>query len=49
MDRDEILALISKMDDVTDSIEAAAQRLGLFDIRTVPPKLVEMARVLNRV
>ncbi len=46
LDRDETMKLITKLDDVTDSAEAAAQRLDLFAIGKVPPKLVEMAKVL---
>ena len=46
LDRDETMKLITKLDDVTDSAEAAAQRLDLFAIEAIPPKLLEMAKVL---
>ena len=46
LDRDETMKLITKLDDITDSAEAAAQRLDLFAIEKVPPKLVDMAKVL---
>lgn len=48
LDRDEILRLVSKMDDVTDCIETAANRMRLFKIATVPKRLVEMTRVACR-
>jgi len=46
LDRDEILALIGKMDDVTDNIDAAAQRLVLFEITEVPQDIVKLCEVL---
>jgi len=48
LDRDEILNLISKMDDVMDSIERAAKRMLLFELKVLPKKLRDMIRVLNR-
>lgn len=48
LDRDETLKLISKMDDVVDGIEAAAQRMLLFEIQKVPPRLVDLARVVMK-
>ncbi|HOU53898.1 MAG TPA: DUF47 family protein [Myxococcota bacterium] len=48
LDRDETLKLISKMDDVVDGIESAAQRMLLFDIQKVPPRLVDLARVVMK-
>ncbi len=48
LDRDEIVALISALDDVMDWIERAARRMHLFDVPTIPKKLVEMIRVLSR-
>lgn len=48
LDRDEIVRLISTQDDVVDQIEAAAQRLILFDIRVIPTRLKELSRVLLR-
>jgi len=47
LDRDEILKLISKMDDVMDSIDAAARAMQFFELPAVPTKLKEMIRVLN--
>ncbi|MEW6444144.1 MAG: DUF47 family protein [bacterium] len=48
LDRDEILGIISKMDDVMDSIERAAKRLVLFEVRSMPEKLKGMSQVLLR-
>ena len=48
LDRDEIVRLVSKMDDVMDSIERAAKRMLLFEVHSLPKKLIEMIRVLCR-
>ena len=37
LDRDDIHGLISRMDDVLDFIEAAAERVALFQVRRAPP------------
>jgi uncharacterized protein len=46
LDRDEILKLLSKMDDVIDSCEVVARRMKLFEITVVPEKLKALARTL---
>ena len=46
LDRDEILKLISRMDDVVDFIDAAALRLVLFEITEVPERLAQLCQVL---
>ena len=48
LDRDEILDLISKMDDVMDSIDRAAKTMLFFDVQAVPQKLKELVMSLNR-
>jgi hypothetical protein len=48
LDRDEILDLISKMDDVMDLIDRAAKTLLFFDVQAMPPKLKELIKVLVR-
>ena len=48
MDRGDIHELISRMDDVLDLIEASAERLALYDIRTVEPEARELAEVLEK-
>jgi predicted phosphate transport protein (TIGR00153 family) len=46
IDRNDIFRLISKMDDVMDLVEAAAQRLFLYEIHTPTPELAGLARTL---
>jgi predicted phosphate transport protein (TIGR00153 family) len=46
LDRNDIHALISRLDDVLDFIEAAAERLVLFEIGEVRPGSIDMARLL---
>jgi len=48
LDRDEILELITTMDNVMDFIESAAKRMLLFELKGLPDKLKEMIKVLNR-
>src|SRR6185436_2030833 len=38
MDRDDIHLLVSRLDDVLDLIEATAERIWLYEIRTVRPE-----------
>ena len=45
-DRDDIHSLITRMDDVLDLIEAAAERIILYHIVVVPPEAVELATLL---
>ncbi len=45
-DRTEIHRLLSRIDDVLDLADAAAERLGLYDIDTVLPEARELAAVL---
>jgi uncharacterized protein len=48
LDRYDIHLLVSRMDDVLDEIEAAADRMVLFDVRSAVPEAREMAEVLVR-
>jgi uncharacterized protein len=48
LDREEIHALITKLDDVLDFIEAASDRIALYEIKEVRPEAVDLARVLAR-
>lgn len=48
LDRFDIHGLISRLDDVLDLIEAVSERLVLFEIRSVRPPAIELARVLLR-
>ena len=45
-DRAEIHRLLSRIDDVLDLADAAAERLGLYDIEQVLPEARELAAVL---
>jgi len=45
-DRSEIHRILSRIDDVIDLADAAAERLGLYDIDTVLPEARELAAVL---
>jgi predicted phosphate transport protein (TIGR00153 family) len=46
IDRSEIHRLLSRIDDVLDLTDAAAERLGLYDIDTVLPESRELCAVL---
>ncbi|NMB75132.1 MAG: DUF47 family protein [Myxococcales bacterium] len=48
LDRDEIMELVSKMDNVMDCAETAASRMVRFKLVCVPTRLVELARVLEK-
>jgi uncharacterized protein Yka (UPF0111/DUF47 family) len=44
LDRNDIYRLITKMDDIMDMVEAAAERLALYEIREIPKEAVDLAR-----
>jgi len=46
-DRDDIHNLITRMDDVLDLIEAAAERLVLYQVKVAPPEAKELATQLS--
>ena len=46
LDREEIHALITRLDDVLDCIEAASERILLFEIAEAPPQARELAQAL---
>jgi uncharacterized protein len=46
IDRNDIFRLISKMDDVMDFVEAAAQRVALYGVKSDNKELWDLARVL---
>ncbi len=48
LDREDIHHLISRMDDITDSLEAASERLVLFNITEMTLEVRELAEVLVR-
>jgi predicted phosphate transport protein (TIGR00153 family) len=48
LDREEIHGLISRLDDVLDFLDAASDRVSLYEIETVRPEAVELAKILQR-
>jgi len=48
IDRGDIHELISRMDDVLDLVEASAERISLYRIRTMEADARELARVLEQ-
>jgi uncharacterized protein len=44
--RDDIYRLITKMDDVVDHIEAASERIALYELKEMTPPCREMAELL---
>jgi predicted phosphate transport protein (TIGR00153 family) len=47
LDRDDIHRLISRMDDVLDLMQDAAESLHLYDVQTLTPEAVELAALLQ--
>lgn len=48
LDREEIHGLISRLDDVLDFLEAASERIALYEITEVRPDAVELSKVLAK-
>lgn len=48
LDREEIHALVTRLDDVLDSIEAASERIALFEIAETTDEATELCAVLVR-
>jgi len=46
-DRNDIHRLISRMDDILDAVEAAAERLWLYELTIAPPEAKDLARILR--
>lgn len=46
LDREEIHGLISRLDDVLDFIDAAADRVALYEIENTRPEAVDLAKIL---
>ena len=45
-DRNDIYRLVTQMDGIMDSVEAAAMRMQLFEMRETRPELADLARSL---
>jgi uncharacterized protein len=48
IERGDIHALITKMDDVMDYVEAASERIALYEIHAMTPEVKDLADVLVR-
>jgi len=48
IDRDDIHRLITRMDDIMDFVEAAAERIALYELTTMTTDVCDMADVLLR-
>ena len=48
IDRDSIHRLITKMDDIMDFVEAASERIALYEIKEMTTDIREMADVLHQ-
>lgn len=46
--RDDIYRLITKLDDIMDFVEAAAERIALYEIKVMTPEIVDLAECLSR-
>lgn len=46
IDRNDIYRLITVMDDIMDQVEAAAERVALYELRTMTKEVGDLARVL---
>jgi predicted phosphate transport protein (TIGR00153 family) len=46
--RDDIHKLIVRMDDIMDFVEAASERMALYEIREMTPEVKDMADTLGR-
>ena len=46
IDRNDIYRLITRMDDIMDFMEAASERLALYELEVMRPEIAEMALIL---
>ena len=46
IERDDVHRLISRMDDILDFVEAAAERISLYEVSVMTPEVRELAQVL---
>lgn len=47
IDREDIYALVNKMDSIMDVIEAAAVRIHLYKVKKIDDQIIKQAKVLN--
>ena len=48
IERDDIHRLIVRMDDIMDFVEAAAERMALYEMHVMTPEIVDLAECLSR-
>jgi predicted phosphate transport protein (TIGR00153 family) len=48
LDREDIYALVNKMDSVIDMIEASAMRLNLYKVKQPSEAIISLARILDK-
>jgi hypothetical protein len=48
IERDDIYRLITRMDDITDFVEAASERFVLYEIKEMTPEVKDLADILVR-
>ena len=46
LDRNDIHTLISRLDDVLDNLEAASDRIVIFELRSAPPEAIEVVTLI---
>jgi len=49
LDRDDMHHLVTQMDNILDIIDAAAQRVFIYDLRTVPEDALNLAQVCTEI
>ena len=47
IDREDIYALVNKMDSILDMIEASAARMSLYKVKVPAKEIIEQAKILN--
>src|SRR5512136_78953 len=48
LDREDIYALVNKMDSILDMIEASAARMSLYKVKVLAKEIIEQAKILNK-
>ena len=48
LDREDIYALVNKMDSILDMIEASAARMSLYKVKIPAKEIIEQAKILNK-
>lgn len=48
LDRNDIHTLVSRMDDVLDHLEAASDRLVIFELKSAPSEAAQLAKIIVR-